>query len=91
MHEAPAEYFTAQLASYASLAEAQRFAGELDDGVPVGIYETFSRGQSWFAVIRGVYATHAEATTAASKLPARAHKVKPWVRNLGQLLKMGRQ
>lgn len=66
-----------QLASFASLAEAQRFARGLGAAMPVGIFETSSRGKPWFAVIRGVYASRAQATTAVGKLSQRLRNLKP--------------
>ncbi|MFT5172453.1 MAG: TPR repeat protein [Gammaproteobacteria bacterium] len=87
VREAPAEHFTMQLASFASLAEAQRFARGLGAAVPLGTFETSSRGKPWFAVIRGVYASRAAATTAVGNLSEHLRKMKPWVRNLGQLRK----
>lgn len=75
-------HFTLQLISYNEQADAQRFAASLGDGAPVGIYRSHKRDKYWYAVVHGVYASHAQASAAIATLPERVRTMKPWVRKL---------
>jgi hypothetical protein len=80
-----ADRFTMQLASYSSRADAMRFARSLGSEARVGIYVSWAGGKQRYAVVRGEFESHQSASAAVAKLPAKLRKMKPWVRNFGQI------
>ena len=74
--------FTLQLASYTERADAQRLADSFAAGNPVGVYRSSKNGKRRYAVVYGVYASHAQASAAVEALPERVRKMKPWVRKV---------
>ena len=79
--------YTLQLVSYALREDAMRFARSLGDSLPVGVYPSFKDGKPRFAVVRGEYASYELASAAATDLPAKLRKIKPWIRNFGRIQK----
>ncbi|MFT5446890.1 MAG: TPR repeat protein [Gammaproteobacteria bacterium] len=77
--------FTVQLASFAARTNAQRFADTLGDKAPVGIYQSIKKGKTWFAVVRGLYGSHAAAVASVATLSAKLRKMKPWSRSFSQI------
>lgn len=90
VRDASGGQFTVQLASFLTRTDAQRFADTLGDKAPVGIYQSTKKGKTWFAVVRGVYESHAAAVASVAKLSAKLRKMKPWPRSFGQIHKQMR-
>jgi outer membrane protein len=62
-------------------AHAKTFMNNsLDDSSQTYISTFVNHGQTFYAVMMGHYATHAEATIALSHLPASIQALKPWVK-----------
>lgn len=51
------------------------------------VYETQRNGQPWYVLVRGSYATSAEAKQAISTLPEAVRAKSPWVKPLSQVRK----
>ncbi|KPK38069.1 MAG: hypothetical protein AMJ69_09465 [Gammaproteobacteria bacterium SG8_47] len=74
--------YTLQLASSKSLDLIQKYIADNDLQGRAGYYKSSRKGETWYALVLGAYATPDEATAAASTLPEQLSKWSPWVRNI---------
>jgi len=85
LRQQPAKYFTLQLFATTSRAKRDAFVDQQDHPDLFATFETTRNGERWYAVTYGVYATQAEAKSAAAALPASVGKVEPWVRTVASV------
>ena len=85
LRQQPAKYFTLQLFATTSRAKRDAFVNQQEHPDRFATFETTRNGEPWYAVTYGVYATQAEAKSAAAALPASVGKVEPWVRTIASV------
>ena len=85
LRQQPAKYFTLQLFATTSREKRDAFVNQQEHPDRFATFETTRNGEPWYAVTYGVYATQAEAKTAASSLPANVGKVEPWIRTFASV------
>ena len=85
LRQQPAKYFTLQLFATTSREKRDAFVNQQEHPDRFATFETMRNGEPWYAVTYGVYATQAEAKSAAASLPASIGKVEPWIRTLASV------
>lgn len=81
------QHYTLQLLSSSDEEAAKRFLATLAGlGVDSGYVRYEAKGAMRYAVLHGIYATHAEAERAGARLPADLlKKIEPWTRKIRDL------
>lgn len=84
--QAPSAY-TLQLIAGRHTDTLKKFMAQhgLDGHGELAFYEATREGAPWYGLIYGVYADKQAAIDARSRLPQQLRKLKPWVRNMGEL------
>ncbi len=73
-------FFTLQLFGTRTHSSAASFIKEHKLDKNVAIFRSQNKGDNWYSVVHGSYATSDAAQQASKQLPAKLQKVKPWVR-----------
>lgn len=83
--------YTLQLASSKSLDLIQKYIRDNELQGRAGYYTSARKGEVWYALVLGAYATPEEASAAASTLPEQLRKWSPWVRNIKDIHRVMRR
>jgi len=81
----PGARFTLQLVSLSSAERARSYVSDQPAANAFATYRLMRNGQLFHVVVYGSFATRAEATTAAGRLPRSVGNVQPWVRTFAQV------
>jgi septal ring-binding cell division protein DamX len=85
------ERYTLQLASSKSLDLIQKYIRDNELQGRAGYYKSARKGEVWYALVLGAYATPEEANAAASTLPEQLSKWSPWVRSIKDIHRVMRR
>jgi len=78
-------HFTVQVIASHAEASLIRALGKHDLGRPLAYFRFLRHGESWYAAVYGVFASHSEAQSAADLLPQALRDNSPWIRQFGAL------
>ncbi len=78
-------HFTMQVLALKEEADIQEYIRHIDPKHPVWVNWKSSRGERWYAVTAGNFATKNQAYRAMEKLPHNVQRSEPFVQSFGQL------
>jgi len=86
--EQNSDAFTIQLLAVLDEDSAIKYAGNLPANLNAFIFSFQRDNKRWHAVAAGIYTSYEDAAGGLNNLPDRLKKIRPWVRNVGQLKEM---
>lgn len=81
----PRDRFTLQLLATSSREKRDQFVSRQARPEQFATFETRRNNEAWYAVTYGNFATRAEASAAAARLPSSVGRVEPWIRTFASV------